>query len=303
MHIHSKMLKGISIALLLSLYSFTSQASLNIFACEPEWAALAKELGGDKLDIYSATTALQDAHHVQARPSLIAKTRRADLIVCSGAELEVGWLPLLLRKAGNSNVMGSGGQFFAADYVEALEVPGKADRSLGDIHVEGNPHVHTAPENILLIAEALSQKLKELDAENAEFYEMKFAAFKKAWNVAMQRWEQQKSVLDGVEVISHHRFWSYLNHWLGLKLVATLEPVPGVSPSSSHLASLIETSKQENVRFIMRTSFVNEKPAEWLSDKTGLNVIVLPASVDYQSGENLIEWFNGLMSQLTNAAN
>lgn len=279
-----------------------SQAKLNVFACEPEWAALAQALGGEKLDIYSATTAMQDPHHVQARPSLIAKTRRADLIVCSGAELEVGWLPLLLRKAGNRHITSSQGQFYAADYVDKLEIPERLDRSHGDVHAEGNPHVHTSPENILRIAEALSQKLAAVDAENAEFYHMQFVSFKARWTDAIHAWKKQSIVLKDINVITHHKFWSYLNHWLDINLVATLEPLPGVSPSSSYLAGLIETAEKDDVRFIMSVAYVNEKPAEWLSDRTGLKIIVLPASADFQSGESLVQWFDGIMRQLTLAA-
>lgn len=289
------------VALLLVVPGF-AQGALNVFACEPEWAALANELGGEKLDIYSATTALQDPHHVQARPSLIAKTRRADLVVCSGAELEIGWLPLLLRKAGNSKIMSSNGQFFAADYIEKLEVPKELDRSHGDVHAEGNPHVHTSPKNILVIAEHLSQKLAAIDPDNAGYYQARFESFSSAWQASMLRWQDQVVNLKGVSVITHHHFWSYLNQWLGIELVATLEPLPGVSPGSSYLAGLIATAENDNVRFIMRVGYVSERPAHWLSDRTELPVIVLPASVDFQSGETLTQWFNGLITSLVNAA-
>lgn len=304
MHIRSNNFRLQLAALLLSisgLLPVTSHAKLNVFACEPEWAALAKELGGDKLDIYSATTAMQDPHHVQARPSLIAKTRKADLIVCSGAELEVGWLPLLLRKAGNSKVLSSDGQFFSADYVEKLEIPVKLDRSQGDVHAEGNPHVHTSPVNILRVAENLSNRLAQLDDENAGYYRQQYSVFEDQWQVAMQHWENQRTRLKGTKVISYHKYWSYLNEWLGLNLVATLEPLPGVSPSSSYLAGLIEISKEDKVQFIMYVGYVNERPAEWLSDRTGLGVIELPASVDYQSGESLEQWFNRVIDKLVSA--
>src|SRR5258706_15831614 len=118
-------------------------AALNVFACEPEWAALAQEIGGDKLNAFSATTALQDPHHIEARPSLIARVRNADLIVCTGSELEVGWLPLLLTQSGNSRIQpGSPGFLEASQYVVRLEIPKVIDRALGDIHPSGNPHIH-----------------------------------------------------------------------------------------------------------------------------------------------------------------
>src|SRR5690349_43501 len=141
-------------------WAVSAGAAVNVFACEPEWAALAKELGGDKVSAVSATTALQDPHQIQARPSLIARIRDADLLVCSGAELEIGWLPLLLTQSGNSRVqIGAPGYLEASQYVRKLEVPRVLDRSLGDIHAAGNPHIQTDPRNIAKVADVLAQRL------------------------------------------------------------------------------------------------------------------------------------------------
>ena len=303
-HIHSDIKRGLCLLLLsLSLVTAgTSQASsnatLNVFTCEPEWAALVKQLGGDRVDVYSATTAKQDPHHVQARPSLIAKARRADLLVCSGAELEIGWLPLLLRKAGNSRIASGDGRFFAADYVEKLEIPQELDRRHGDVHATGNPHIHTSPVNILIIAEQLSERLAAIDSENAAHYRSAFSSFDAGWSEAMKRWQVRLSAIDGTRVVTHHRYWSYLNEWLGIELVATLEPVPGVSPSSSYLAGLIKTVEREEPAFIMYVDYVSDRPAEWLSERTGLQAIPLPSSVDFQAGETLIQWFDALADRL-----
>ena len=301
-HIHSDIKRGLCLLLLsLSVLSAgTSQANdtLSVFACEPEWAALVKQLGGDRVDVYSATTAKQDPHHVQARPSLIAKARRADLLVCSGAELEVGWLPLLLRKAGNNRIASEDGQFFAADYVDKLEIPKELDRRHGDVHATGNPHIHTSPLNILIIAEQLSERLATIDSENAAHYRSAFSSFDATWSEAMKRWQARLSALNGARVVTHHRYWSYLNEWLGIELVATLEPVPGVSPSSSYLAGLIKTVEREEPAFIMYVDYVSDRPAEWLSERTGLQAIPLPASVDFQAGETLIQWFDALADRL-----
>ena len=128
-------------------------AALRVFACEPEWGALAQELGGDLVDVSVATTALQDPHQIQAKPSLIARARNADLVVCTGAELEIGWLPVLLQQSGNAKVQpGQPGNFAAADYVRKLEVPTQLDRSQGDVHAAGNPHIQTDPRNIAQVA-------------------------------------------------------------------------------------------------------------------------------------------------------
>ncbi len=281
------------------LFSNSAQAALNVFACEPEWAALAKAIGGDRVTVYSATTAMQDPHHIQARPSLIAKARRADLLVCSGAELEIGWLSLLLRKSGNADVQpGRPGNFAAADYVEKFGVPEKLDRRLGDVHAEGNPHIHTSPENILPVAAALHQRISELDPDNADYYRSQYAVFERNWRQKLQQWQQQVASLQGVNIVTHHNYWTYLNHWSGMNVLATLEPVPGVSPSSSHLAKLKKQLSQQEIKMIIHVAYVSDRPSQWLSEQTDAPVIVLPATVDYQDGQTLSQWFDEVMQQL-----
>src|SRR5438874_12473720 len=136
-----------------------AMAALNVFTCEPEWASLAQELGGEKVSVFTATTAQQDAHRVEARPSLIARFRNADVLICSGSELEIGWLPLLFTQSGNDRIRpGAPGYIEASQYVVRLEVPKVIDRALGDIHPQGNPHVHLDPRNIAKIAEVLTAR-------------------------------------------------------------------------------------------------------------------------------------------------
>ena len=147
-----------------------SLAKVNVFACEPEWAALAQEIGGDKVEVFAATSAMQDPHYIRARPSLISKARRADLLLCSGASLEIGWLPILLQKASSDIQPGSVGYLMAADVVTMLEVPVVVDRSMGDVHPEGNPHVHLNPYNLMTVGEALADRLSGVDSENTSFY-------------------------------------------------------------------------------------------------------------------------------------
>jgi zinc/manganese transport system substrate-binding protein len=291
-------IKKIIFVLLMTVFS-SVHATINIFACEPEWAALAEEIGGDRLTVYSATTSMQDPHHIQARPSLIAKARRADLLVCSGAELEIGWLPLLLRKAGNASIQpGRPGNFAAADYVEKQDVPRKLDRSMGDVHAEGNPHIHTSPENILLVAAALHKRLAEIDAENERYYLARYQAFEKQWKQLMSQWKEQASVLQGANIVTHHNYWTYLNRWSGMNVLATLEPVPGVSPSSSHLAKIKKQLSKQKIKMILHVSYVNDRPTQWLSEQTGTPVVTLPATVDYQGGQTLSQWFEKVVQQL-----
>lgn len=283
--------------LLMLFFSNTAYAQLNVFACEPEWAALARTLGGNAVKVYSATTAQQDPHYIQARPSLIAKVRRADLLVCTGAELEVGWLPLLLRKSGNGKIQpNSAGHFMAADHITLLEKPAVLDRSLGDIHAAGNPHFHFDPYRMMQIADALALRMAEVDPENASLYQKNGLKFTHEWKRAITQWEQFAQPLKGKRIIVSHNSWVYLEQWLGLNKVATLEPKPGIPPSSTHLSKVLTRLKQNPADMILTADYQSDKSARWLSQKTGLAVVRLPFSVSEK--ESLMQWFDRLLNQL-----
>jgi len=274
--------RHLSIALLMmvTLVSPATQAALRILACEPEWGALAQELGGDDVRVYTATTAHQDPHHIQARPSLIAQARRADLVVCTGAELEIGWLPLVLRRAGNPKIQtGTNGYFAATDYVNLLEKPQRLDRAEGDVHAAGNPHIQLDPHNILRVAQALSPRLAELDSQHADRYAQRLKDFSQRWQAAMTRWETQAAPLKGMPIVVYHRAWTYLNHWLGLDQLAELEPKPGVPPTSSHLAEVLDKLKAQPARAVIRAPYQDQRPVQWLHDHTGIAMLTLPFTV------------------------
>jgi zinc/manganese transport system substrate-binding protein len=257
-----------------------SHAAVEIFACEPEWAALAKEVGADKVSAFSAVTAQQDPHRIEARPSLIARVRTADAVVCTGADLESGWLPLLLRSAGNGKVQpGQPGYFMAADYVTRLEVPTRMDRAEGDVHAYGNPHVHLDPRNLARIGRALGDRLAQIDKANAAHYQSRTADFLARLEQAIAQWETQAAPLKGMRVVAHHRDHAYLMHWLGVIEAANLEPKPGVHPSAAYLATLLERITSEPAQAVVRSAYTDPKPAQWLSSRARLPVAVLPYTV------------------------
>ena len=263
--------------LLLTLCSSTAFAQLTIFACEPEWAALTRALAGDEAKVYSATTDQQDPHHIQARPSLIAKVRRADLLVCTGAELEVGWLPLLLRKAGNAKVQpGQVGYFMATDHVSMLEKPTVLDRSLGDIHAAGNPHVHLDPYRMQQVAIALVSSLVKIDPSNEKDYQENLRTFTLEWRSAISQWEKQAERLQGKRIVVNHNNWVYLERWLGLERLAVLEARPGLAPSSSHLSEVLTQLSANPAEMILLAGYQNDKPALWLSKKRGFALLAYP---------------------------
>lgn len=256
------------------------QAALSVFACEPEWAALAQELGGDKVSVYSATTAQQDAHRIEARPSLIARARGADLLACTGAELEAGWLPIVLRQAGNDRIQtGQPGHFLAADFVRKLEIPARADRAEGDVHAAGNPHIQTDPRNIALAAEALARRLAEVDPANGAHYQARHAVFAQKWKTAMQRWEKETAPLRGVAIVVQHKGFPYLENWLGLHQIASLEPKPGIEPSSAHLAGVLAQLKRQPARMILRAAHNDGRASDWLAERAGIPAVALPFTV------------------------
>jgi zinc/manganese transport system substrate-binding protein len=247
--------------------------ALEVFACEPEWASLVSELAGDDVNVTVATTAFQDPHRLQARPSLIAAIRKADLVVCTGADLEIGWLPLLLRRGGNPEI------FMASDFVRKLEVPKVINRSQGDIHPQGNPHVHLDPRNIRRIAAALTEQLADMDVKRARDYNARLADFQQRWSDALAAWEERALALAGLELASHHRSFSYLANWLGLDIVATIESKPGIPPSGAQLASLLERLSEKPPVTIIRTPYENERPSLWLSERLSVPAIQLPYTI------------------------
>lgn len=289
--------------LLLASIPAAAQAELHVFTCEPEWAALATELGGSNVDATSATTAFQDPHYIQARPSLIANVRRADLVICSGSQLEIGWLPALLQKANNPDVApGTPGYFEASAYVVRLETNAEVDRARGDIHPEGNPHVQTDPHNIAIIATELADRLQELDPDNASEYAARATDFAARWGMAIMGWEARLAPLRGKRVIPHHKSWVYLERWLGLEEVATLEPIPGIPPTTNHLSQLVSRFGNGNADLIIRAPYQDSRASEWLSERSGIPAIVLPLTVGGtdESGD-LFALFDDIANRLLEA--
>jgi zinc/manganese transport system substrate-binding protein len=255
-------------------------AALSVFATVPEWGALAQELGGDKVDVYTATNALQDPHHVEARPSLIAKARRADLVVATGAELEIGWLPLVSQQAGNPKIQpGKPGYFEAANYVTLLEKPTRLDRAEGDVHPGGNPHIQTDARNIGRVAGPLAIRFAELDPQNAAYYQTRYKEFASRWSAAVANWEKQAAPLRGVPILVQHKAFTYLETWLGLIEVAALEPKPGVEPTTAHLTEVLSTLQRQPVKMVIRAAYQGDRASQWIAERTKINAVALPFTV------------------------
>ncbi len=291
-------------ASILTVFAVPAFAALNILACEPEWGALAQELGGELVSVYNATNALQDPHRVEAKPSLLARARSADLLACTGAELEAGWLPILLRQSGNPKIQpGKAGYFEAARHVRMLEVPARLDRAEGDVHAGGNPHIQTDPRNIALVATALAKQLAEADPANAASYQARHQDFSRRWQAAMARWESQAAPLRGTAIVVQHKGFPYLEVWLGLKQIATLEPKPGVEPSSGHLAQVLASLQHQPARMIVRAAYNDGRSSEWLAGRTRIPAVELPFTVGGSAqAKDLFGLFDDTLRRLLEAA-
>lgn len=268
----------IAIAMLGSV--LPAQAAIKVLATTADWGALATELGGDRVNVYTATGALQDVHRVDAKPSLVARARTADLLIVNGAELEIGWLPVLVRESGNRRIQpGALGYLEAISQVNLIEKPTLFDRSAGDIHPQGNPHIQLNPRNIAAVAKALTARLAAIDSANAAYYQQRGADFGKRWAEAIARWDSLGAPLKGVPVVVMHRDQAYLCNWLGLKEVAAIEPKPGLPPSAGHLSQLVTKLSDAPPRMILRNAYNDPKAADWLSKRVNAPVVLLPFSV------------------------
>ena len=278
-----------------------ANAALSVLSCEAEWAALTTELGGANVNVSSATNGLQDPHRVEARPSLIARIRNADLLVCTGLELESGWLPVLLQQSGNPRIQpGQPGHLEVGRLVRRLELPTALDRAQGDVHGQGNPHVQLDPRNIPKIASALSARLSQLDPAHAGDYAARLADFQQRWSQALSRWEERGAALKGVAVVTHHKDMVYLLNWLGMRGVGNLEPKPGLEPSSAHLAQLLEQLRQQPATLVLRTPYQSERASLWLAERANIKAVMLPNTVGgSEEAKDLFSLFDDILARLT----
>jgi zinc/manganese transport system substrate-binding protein len=269
-----------ALAVLAAALATPALAALNVFATVPEWGALAQALGGDRVSVYVATNALQDPHHVEAKPSLIARARNADLVLATGAELEIGWLPLVTQQSGNPRILpGKPGYFEAAALVPLQDKPTRLDRSEGDVHPGGDPHIQTDPRNLLRIAGPLAARLSELDPPNTAYYEARRKEFAERFGAAIAKWEGEAASLRGVPIVVQHKAFTYLIAWLGMKQVATLEPKPGVEPTTAYLAQVLATLQAQPARMVLRAAYQSDRASQWIAERAKIAVVTLPFTV------------------------
>jgi len=280
----------------LTFTNLNAKSNFNVFACEPEWALITKEIVKDKADISVGVYAKQNPHFIQAKPSLIANVKNANLVVCTGADLETGWLPMLLEKSGNQCVP----VLYTYKFVDMLDKVDidKIDRKNGDVHPFGNPHIHLNPYNMLKIAFAIKEELVKLDKDNANFYNQNYDIFVKNWNNSINKWSNEAKKLNGVKIVAHHKDFDYLAQWLKINIVAYLEEKPGVEPTAKYLASIVNNIDNQNIKLIIRAPYSSSSPSIWVNDRTNIKNIELPYSLDFNSQNNIFDLYNNILAIL-----
>ena len=291
------------LALLFCLCALPAGAAVKVLATVPEWGALAREIGGERVDVMDATSARQDPHRIEARPSLIARARAADLLIATGAELEIGWLPVLLRESGNARIQpGQPGFLEAAAEVALRDKPATVDRSMGDVHAAGDPHLQLDPRNIPPIAQSLAERLARIDPAGAETYRANLDRFRTRWQEALARWETAAAPLEGVPFLQVHRSFGYLAAWLGMVNRGELEPKPGVEPGGAHLARIVAEQQSSPAALILHAAYQDETAACWVAERARIALVTLPFTVGgTPEAKDLFGLFDDTLARLLKA--
>jgi zinc/manganese transport system substrate-binding protein len=258
---------------ILLLLTTTALAKLNVVATTPDIASIAKEIGGDHIDVTTLAKPTEDPHFVDAKPSFIMKLNRADVLLEGGAELEIGWLPALLDQARNTKLSGPPGHVKCSDGVQLLEVPSTLDRSKGDIHAAGNPHFLVDPVNAKIAAKNITDSFCSLDSKSADAYRANLKKFTDALDAKIGEWQKIMAPYKGKQIVAYHNSWPYFGKRFGLVIDLFLEPKPGVPPTPTHLAEVITKMRADNVHVIIVDPYLNRRTAETVASKTSGTVV------------------------------
>jgi zinc/manganese transport system substrate-binding protein len=254
---------------------------LNVVAATEDLASIAREVGGDRIDVDSIAKGYQDPHFVEPKPSFVLKLNKADVLIVVGRELEIGWLPPLITQSRNSKIQpGAEGYLDASSNVQILELPtGQITRAMGDVHPMGNPHYWLDPENGRRMAQAMQKKFAQLQPADAAYFTKRLADFEGRLTTAMQRWQAQMAPYKGMKVVTYHRSWPNFAERFGLDVVGYVEPRPGIPPSPSHTLDVIQEIKRQGVKLILVEPYFDLKTPNAISRDTGAKVLVMAPSV------------------------
>jgi ABC-type Zn uptake system ZnuABC Zn-binding protein ZnuA len=278
-------------------------AKVRVVSSLPDFAAIAKEVGGDKVDVKSLAKGYQDPHFVDGKPSFILDLNKADLLIHDGLELEIGWLPPLVTGARNSKILpyNIGNLDCSTLISNILEVPTtKVDRSMGDIHPSGNPHYMLDPRNGIAVAKGIADRLKEIDPENASYYDERLGDFVKHLSAKIKEWDEKLAPYKGTQIVTYHKSWTYFIDWAGFDEVGNVEPKPGIPPSPSYVAELIKQIQRMNVKLVIAESFYPQKTPALIAQKAGTSFLTLPSEVGGRDGINTYsDLFDVVVGEIT----
>lgn len=284
---------------LLSFFILLAHAKLTVVVSYPYIESITRTIAADKIKIETLAQAKWDPHFISPKPSLITKMRNADLLIINGADLEIGWLPPLLEHANNNRINQFSNQLDLSKKVTLIDVPTTISRSNGDVHADGNPHFHLDPRNIPLLADAITTFLANKDPNNAQEYRKNLALFKHQWSIHLKRWDTLMGPLRGREVVQYHPVFNYFIRAYGLKTIGTIEPLAGIPPSSAHTMRLITLMKEKKPDFILHDVYHPTKTGEFIADKTGVKLVILPHDIGATSNASTLEsFFHSLIQAL-----
>jgi zinc/manganese transport system substrate-binding protein len=266
-------------------------AVLHVVSSIPTLGSLAKEVGGNRVEVESLGKGYQDPHFVEPKPNLMLVLNRADLLLHVGLELEIGWLPPLVLGSRNPKIQpGDLGNLDCSRAIPVLDIPTtKVDRSMGDIHPQGNPHYWLPPSNAKIIAREIEQRLEQLDPDGRPDYQKNLAAFNARVDAKIKEWAPMVAKMKGTKIVTYHKSWSYVSQWLGMEEIGYVEPKPGIPPDPQHLARLISVMKQDAVKLLLLEDFYNKSVASLVAQKAGAKMLDLPSDVG--ATPEVKDWF------------
>jgi zinc/manganese transport system substrate-binding protein len=269
--------KAVWAALLALVAAAPLGAQLRVVTTTPDLAALAKEIGGDAVDVSALAKPTEDPHFVDAKPSHIVTLNRADMLIEGGAELELGWLPALLQGVRNTKIAaGAPGRISASQGIKMLDVPTSFDRSRGDVHALGNPHFLLDPNNTKLVAAQIAAHLAQIRPASAAQFQANLQRFNTTLDQKLAQWQAALAPHKGAKVVTYHKDFTYLADRFGLEVVATLEEKPGIAPSPAHIAEVIQTMKSQNAKVILVQPYQNRRTAETVARQAQATVLDMP---------------------------
>lgn len=295
-------MRKVLLAIFIAILSINfAKAELKVITTYPYIASITSEITGGRAKVEALADGSLDPHFIVPKPSLIVKLRDADLLIINGAGLEIGWLPPLITQANNPKVNPSSSGFLdLSQFVTLIEKPENVSRAAGDVHPEGNPHFHLDPYNIPILADVITEKLCRLDTKNCDSYKANNKTFKEKWQSKLKEWNAKLSTVKGKKVVQYHKLYDYFINRYQLRLIGNLEPLPGIPPNARHLDSLVEKAKTEGLDFIMQDVYHPQKPARFLSEKTGAKVIVVPHDVGAASeAKDIFSLFDEIVRRVT----